>query len=146
MKLYRLIGISLINLLASYAQAGDSVAISNAWVRASAPGQEVGAAYMTLQSARDTTLTGTESPAAGSVEIHSMTMNNGVMKMRRMETLTLAAGKPTKLEPGSFHLMLFDLKKPFKAGEQVEFTLHFKDSAGKTSEMKLSAPVKADND
>lgn len=145
MNNYRIPGFFIIALIAGCAQA-DDVTISNAWVRASAPGQEVGAAYMTLQSARDTTLTKTESTAAGSVEIHSMTMNNGVMKMRRMDTLPLSAGKPAKLEPGGFHLMLFDLKKPLRAGGQAEFTLHFKDGADKTSEMKLSAPIKADND
>ena len=145
MNICRILSFLIISLLASCAQADNDVAISNAWVRATAPGQEVGAAYMTLQSARDITLIKTESAAAGSVEIHSMTMNDGVMQMRKMDTLPLSAGKPAKLEPGGFHLMLFDLKKPLKAGEQVEFTLHFKDSAGKTNVMKLSAPIKADD-
>jgi copper(I)-binding protein len=145
MNIYRILNFFIIALMASCAQADSGVVISNAWVRASAPGQEVGAAYMTLQSAHGTALIKTESTAAGSVEIHSMTMDNGVMKMRRMDTLPLSAGKPAKLEPGGFHLMLFDLKKPLKAGEQVKFTLHFKDSTGKVSEMKLSAPIKADD-
>ena len=145
MNIYRILSFFIVALLASCSQADNGVVISNAWVRATAPGQEVGAAYMTLQSARDTTLIKTESAAAGSVEIHSMTMNNGVMQMRMMDTLPLSAGQPTKLEPGGFHLMLFDLKKPLKAGEQVEFALHFKDNAGKTSEMKLSVPIKADD-
>lgn len=145
MNLYRVLSFFIIALMASCTQADSEVVISNVWVRASAPGQEVGAAYMTLQSGHGTTLVKTESAAAGSVEIHSMTMDNGVMKMRRMDTLPLVAGKPTKLEPGGFHLMLFDLKKPLKAGEQAEFTLHFKDSAGKTSEIKLSAPIKVDD-
>ncbi|HLD09938.1 MAG TPA: copper chaperone PCu(A)C [Methylophilaceae bacterium] len=145
MNLCRILGFFIITLLASCTQVGNDVVISDAWVRATAPGQEVGAAYMTLQSTRDITLIKTESAAAGSVEIHSMTMSNGVMKMRKMDTLPLSAGKPAKLEPGGFHLMLFDLKKPLKAGEQVEFALHFKDNAGKTSEMKLSVPIKADD-
>ncbi len=146
MNICRILGSSLIALLISCTQADNEVKISNAWVRSTAPGQEVGAAYMTLQSARDITLIKTESSAAGSVEIHSMTMNNGVMQMRRMDALPLAAGKPTELAPGGFHLMLFDLKKPLKASEQVEFTLHFKDGAGKTSVMKLFAPIKAGSD
>jgi copper(I)-binding protein len=55
-----------------------------------------------------------------------MTMENGVMKMRMLEKLPLKTGEPYKLAPGSFHLMLFDLKKPLIAGEQVSFVLHFK--------------------
>jgi copper(I)-binding protein len=143
---YRLICVCTLGLLASCSQTADGVSISDAWVRAVAPGQQVGAAYLTLKSASDTTLIKVESPAAGKVEIHSMTMNDGVMKMRMLDTLPLAAGKTVKLEPGGFHLMLFELKQPLKAGDKVDFTLHFKDSAGKTSSMKLSSPVKAGSD
>lgn len=147
MNLYRLFCFCMLALAASSVQADDSVKVSNAWVRATAPGQDVGAAYMTLQSALDTSLVKVESPVAGTVEIHSMTMKNGVMQMRMLDTLPLSAGKPAKLEPGGFHLMLFDLKNPLKAGDKVAFTLHFKDSAkdntGKTSTINISLPVKA---
>ena len=71
-----------------------------------------------------------------------MTMKNGVMQMRMMEKLALKANQPEKLEPGSFHLMLFDLKKPLKTGESVDFTLHFKDSTGKSSTLQLISPIK----
>ena len=142
MHLYRIFCFCLLGLLTFGAQADSNIKISNAWVRASAPGQDVGAAYMTLQSMLDTSLVKVESPAADSVEIHSMTMKNGVMQMRMLETLTLTAGKPAKLEPGGFHLMLFDLKKPLKAGETVEFILHFKDSTGKSSVMNIASPVR----
>ncbi|MES2637274.1 MAG: copper chaperone PCu(A)C [Pseudomonadota bacterium] len=122
--------------------AHAEVSITDAWVRANAPGQSVGAAYMTLKSPQDSTLFHVESPAAGSVEIHSMTMTNGVMKMRALETLTLQAGKPEKLAPGGFHLMLFDLKKPLKTGEKATFTLCFKDKAGKITHQDVVLPIK----
>lgn len=124
----------------------NSVKIQDNWVRATAPGQEVGAAYLTLTSAIDTTLTSVESPAADTVEIHSMTMDNGVMKMRSLKELKLEANKPAKLEPGSFHLMLFDLKKPLKAGEKVQFKLHFRDGSGKSSILEITSPIKTSND
>jgi copper(I)-binding protein len=143
MNFYRFFCFWMLALAMGSVQADDSVRASNAWVRTTVPGQDVGAAYMTLQSALDTSLVKVESPVAGSVEIHSMTMKNGVMKMRMLDTLPLYAGKPAKLEPGGFHLMLFDLKNPLKAGDKVEFTLHFKDSAGKTSTLHASLPVKA---
>ena len=143
-NIYRII--CLCCLLPQLAMAASQVDVSQSWVRASAPGQSVGAAYMTLQSPSDSYLVKVESNIAGSVEIHSMTMKNGVMKMRMLHNLPLPAGKPAKLEPGGFHLMLFDLKKPLKAGEKVEFTLHFKDKAGKTSVMKVASPVKTSTD
>jgi periplasmic copper chaperone A len=104
----------------------NPVSISDAWVRPTNPGQEVGAAYMTFLSKQDMTLASVESNVTDSVEIHNMTMENGVMKMRMLENLALKAGEPYKLAPGGFHLMLFDLKKPLTVGEQVTFTLHFK--------------------
>ncbi|MFZ3086479.1 MAG: copper chaperone PCu(A)C [Methylotenera sp.] len=118
----------LLTLAASstYINAKDIVSIENAWVRPTIAGQDVGAAYMTFVSTQDATLIHAESNVTKSVEIHSMTMQNGVMKMRMLETLPLTAGKPYKLEPGGFHLMLFDLKKPLAEGEQVNFELTFK--------------------
>lgn len=127
--------------LTAYAE----LSVSDAWARATRPAQKVGAAYMTLESTENTTLVKAESAAAGTVEIHSMTMTDGVMKMRMLDNLELPAGEAVKLAPGGYHLMLFDLAKPLKDGETVEFTLHFKDSAGKTSTLKTQAPVKANN-
>ncbi len=104
----------------------NAISIKDAWVRPSHPGQDVGAAYMTLTSTQDVTLVRVESDVSNSIEIHSMTMQNGVMKMRMLDNLPLIAGKPYKLEPGGFHFMLFDLKKTLAVGESVNFVLYFK--------------------
>ena len=125
----------------AFSQTSQDVAISGAWVRATSLGQEVGAGYMTLTSTEDTTLLNAEASVAGSVEIHSMTMNNGVMKMRMLENLELKAGKPVDLAPGGFHLMLFDLKSPLKEGEKVEFKLHFKTAKGERVQT-IIVPIK----
>jgi len=122
--------------------AKDSVSIENAWIRPTSPGQDVGAAYMTFTSKQDVTLIRTTSDATESVEIHSMSMQNGVMKMRMLESLAIKAGKPYKLEPGGFHLMLFDLKKPLTAGQYVNFELTFR-SGNTEFKQQIKAPVKA---
>ncbi len=143
--LLRLLFVLSIAMSSLSANASDTVSIENAWVRATIPGQDVGAAYMTLNSRQDATLTHVESDVTNSVEIHSMSMQNGVMKMRMLKSLPLKAGKPYKLEPGGFHLMLFDLKKPLSAGQYVNFVLTFKSG---TSEFRQSvkAPVKTSAD
>jgi periplasmic copper chaperone A len=130
-------------LLLSACEQNHGVAIMDNWVRANAQGQSVGAAYMTLLSAQDSTLIKAEADVAGSIEIHSMSMNDGVMKMRMLEQLPLKAGQQEKLAPGGFHLMLFDLKKPLTAGENVIFTLSFKDAAGKVTQQQVTSPIKA---
>lgn len=131
-------------LLAAAAQAAESpVSASNVWVRATMPGQQVGAAYLDLQSTTDATLIKAESPIAQSVELHQMSMENGVMKMRMQDQLPLPAGKTVKLAPGGNHLMLFGLKQPLLKGEQVVLTLHFRYADGKAGKLELSAPVRA---
>lgn len=123
--------------------ADDTVKITQAWARATMPGQEVGAAYMLLQSPVDAMLTEASSSAADSIEIHKMAMNNGVMEMRMMETLPLPAGQTVKLEPGGFHLMLFDLKHPLKAGESIALALKIKEKSGKTYTLPVKLPIKS---
>jgi periplasmic copper chaperone A len=139
----RIFALLSFTIILSACEANHGVAIMDNWVRASAPGQNVGAAYMSLLSAQDSTMIKAEADIAGSVEIHSMKMENGVMKMRMLEELPLKAGKVEKLAPGGFHLMLFDLKKPLTAGENVNFTLSFKDAAGNTTQQQVTVPIKA---
>lgn len=113
----------------SYANAEDLVTIDNAWVRNTLPGQEVSAAYMTLTSQQNIVLINVESNVTKSVEIHSMSMQNGVMKMRMLRELPITAGKPYALAPGGYHLMLFDLKKSLNVGDKVNFVLTFRAGA-----------------
>jgi copper(I)-binding protein len=124
------------------AYADANISIQNAWVRASTPGKKIGAAYMTIKSSGNVEMVYAETTRAGSVEMHSMTMNNGVMKMRMLESLPVKANQPVSLAPGGLHLMLFDLNAPLKAGEKITFRLCFKNSAGKILEQTITAPVK----
>lgn len=129
-------------LIATSAHAEVKISIENAWVRASAPGQKVGAAYMTIKSNENIEMVYAETARAGSVEMHSMTMNNGVMKMRMLESLPVKANQPVSLAPGGLHLMLFDLTAPFKSGEKISFRLCFKNSTGNIVEQTITVPVK----
>ena len=143
MKLIKsIISLLVLAFLLSACEVNNRVAVIDGWARASVPGQSVGAAYMTFISADDSTFVRAETPIASSVEIHSMTMDNGVMKMRMLPELQLKAGKEEKLAPGGFHLMLFDLKNQLKAGEQLELKLTFRDASGKITQQTLTLPIK----
>lgn len=145
--LMALAGLALLAILQACSNGNTgAVAIDEAWARATKPGQEVGAAYMTLTSPTEATLVKAESEAAGSMEIHSMTMEGEVMKMRMLETLPLPAGQAVKLVPGDFHLMLFDLKKPLTAGETLSVTLHFTSKDNKTWTQAVTLPIKEGSD
>lgn len=140
-RLNRLLMLLTLLMAATFAQG--AVVITDAWVRASSPGQSVGAAYLTLTATEQLILVYAETERADSVEMHRMTIEQGVMKMRSMDSLLLPAAKPVKLAPGGLHLMMFELTSLLKEGEQVKFRLCFKDKQGKISEQFVTIPVKA---
>lgn len=129
-------------LLVSTAASAAGVKIENAWARATAPGQKVGGAFVTLTADADAALVGAASPVATEVELHSMAMDKGVMVMRRMDQIDLPKGKAVTLEPGGLHIMLFGLKGPLKAGERLPLTLTVRDAKGKAQQIKVSAEVR----
>lgn len=118
------------------------VTISEHWVRATHPGQSVGAAYMTMHSQQDLTLTHVSANITETVEIHDMKMEKGIMKMRHLDALPINASTPVTLAPGGLHLMLFDLNKPLTAGESINFELCFKDKKGEITIVPLRTTVK----
>lgn len=109
---------------AAFAQQ-DDVQISNAWARATPGGAQTAAAYVTLESPSGDRLTGASTPVAQKAEIHEMTMDGNVMKMRPVAGVDLPAGKPVALKPGGYHLMLSGLAKPLKEGDTFPMTLDF---------------------
>lgn len=118
------------------------VSISNAWVRSTVPGQEVAGAYMEITSAKDARLIKVETPVARMAEIHSMKMENGVMRMQALEALTLPARTTVKLVPGGYHLMLVGIRQPLKAGSSVPLALTVREADGRTSVIDVNTPVR----
>jgi periplasmic copper chaperone A len=106
------------------AQNGDIV-ITNAWARAMPSGAQTAAAYITVESADGDRLTGVSTPAAQKADLHSMTMDDGIMKMRQVDAIDLPAGKPVTLKPGGYHIMLTGLAGPLKEGQSFPLTLSF---------------------
>src|SRR2546430_15794060 len=108
-------------------RAGDLV-ITQPWSRATPGGAKIAGGFLTIENkgaAPDRLLSGS-GDIAGKVEIHEMAMNNGVMTMRPLDKgLVIEPGKTVKLAPGGYHLMLMDLKQPFKQGDKVPGALEF---------------------
>jgi copper(I)-binding protein len=121
----------------------DSITVKNAWARATAPGQEVGAVYLDIVSSSAAKLVKAESTAATSTEIHSMSMKGDVMEMRKIDSLELAAGKTVSLVPGGNHVMLIGLKKPLKEGDKVTVTLTVEKAPKVQEKVEVSAEVKS---
>jgi periplasmic copper chaperone A len=130
------IGASFAIFVAAPAQAADvdvgSIHIAQPWARATPKGAASGAGYMTITNngTAPDRVSCVSSDASGQCQIHSMTMEDGVMKMRPVEGgLEIKPGETVTLKPGGFHIMLLDLKHPLDAGESLKATLKF-DKAG----------------
>ena len=116
------------------------LAISEGYVRAMLPGQPVGGGYLTIQNggAAEDKLISVTSSGAGKVELHEMTMENNVMKMRELKGgIAVPAGATIKLTPNSLHMMFKQVKTPFKQGATVPVTLTFE----KAGSVDVALPV-----
>ena len=118
------------------------VVVTNAWARPTVPGQTVGAAYLDLTSAHGATLALVQSDAAGTVQVHAMSNDGDVMRMREVDRLALPAGKTIRLAPSGMHLMLLQLKKPLRPGDSVALDLTVVDKAGGPHIVHAIAPVR----
>jgi copper(I)-binding protein len=133
---------AVLALLLSLPAAAQGVTATNAWVRGTIPGQPVTGAFMTLSSTGDGTVVSVSSPVAGTAEIHRMVLEDNVMKMRPLSKLELPAGKSVNLNPGGYHIMLMDLKRPLRAGESVPLILTVESAAGKRQVIGVAAVVR----
>ena len=117
------------------------VTVKDAWVRATVPHQSATGAFMKLESPQDARLVSASSAAAGVVEIHQMTMDNGVMKMRPVKGVDIPVGKVVELKPGGYHVMMMNLKDQVKEGDVVPITLvvEGKDKQRQTLEVRAVA-------
>jgi copper(I)-binding protein len=106
--------------------------VNNAWARATAGKADTGVAYVTIQSPTADRLVAASTPAAKKAELHTMSMQGMVMKMRPIAGLDIPAGQPVTLKPGGEHIMLMGLNKPLRAGETFPLTLDFEKAGPRT--------------
>ena len=130
-------------LLASSAWAAD-IKVENAWIREPAPGQVVVGGFLDITSQKDASLIAVSSPVAGMIELHEMSMKDGMMMMRPLNMIALPKGQTVKLEPGGLHLMVEKLKQPLKAGNMVPLTLKVQ-TGNRVVEVRVSAEVRSMN-
>jgi copper(I)-binding protein len=113
-----------------------NIQVQHPYARAVPPGQPNSAAFMTLRNMGDkaNAVVAASSPAANVVELHTHTMEDGMMKMRRVEQIEIPANGETELKPGGLHIMLIGLKQQLKSGMKVALTLKFADGTESTVE------------
>lgn len=140
-SLYRMGGLLAALLLSVNVYAGE-LSAEGAWSRATAPGQDAAMVDLSITSKQAATLVGVSSPACKAAELHSMTHEGGVMKMREVKEIALPAGKRVGLGESGYHLMLLGLKAPLKEGDAVPLTLSVRFADKRTVKVEVKAAVK----
>jgi periplasmic copper chaperone A len=133
-------------LWAAQVQASDydvgSIHIAQPWARATPKGAKSGAGDLTVTNNGSTAdrLSCVSSDASAKCQVHTMTMENGVMKMRPAEGgLEIKPGETVMLKPSSAHLMFLDLKHPLEQGNTVAATLQFEKAGTTQVEFPIAA-------
>lgn len=115
------------NLAAARDFTAGTLVIEHPWARATPGGSQIGGGYLTVDnkgSAPDR-LVGGSFQASSGFELHGMSMDGGVMRMRPTGPLEIPAGSRLTLDPSAKHIMFTGLKRGLKKGETIDGTLVF---------------------
>jgi copper(I)-binding protein len=104
-----------------------ALAIEQAWAAPTPAGVDVSAGYLSIVNgtAAEDRLLGATSPRAERIELHEMSIDGAVMRMRGVDTLTIAPGEHVELGPGGMHLMFYGVTEPFTEGQDIPVQLTF---------------------
>lgn len=121
------------------------LSIQHPWSRETAVGQAVGGGFLTIANSgtrEDRLLSGT-TPVAAEVQLHTMTMDGGIMQMRQVrDGIAIPARGSVELKPGGYHVMFMGLKRQLRPGERVPVTLRFHRAGNVTIQFAVQ-PVSA---
>lgn len=125
------------------------IVISQPFARATMPGARVAAAYLQLRNTGKTPikLVSATSPVCEKVELHTMTMEGGIMRMRQItDGVAIQPGGTVSLAPGGMHLMLMGLRQQLTPGTEVAITLTFDGAPTQTLKFPVQAAGKTSGD
>src|SRR5438477_8688508 len=105
----------------------DQIVIRDDWIWAAPASQKMTAAYMVIENHGSTeiALVSASSDASRVFELHKMELENGFMRMHKIDSIKIPADGIAELKPGGYHLMVIDLNKELKEGDKVSMTLQF---------------------
>ena len=105
----------------------NTIIIEHPWARATPAGAKTAAAYVTLINTGPSAdrLLGATSPVTDKIQFHKESEENGVARMRELQTVEVAAGAKVSFKPGDMHMMMVGLKQPLKEGQTIPLALRF---------------------
>ena len=110
---------------AAHGYGKGDLQVRHPWTRATPPGARVAAGYLELRNSgkEPDRVTGASTPVGERVELHVMSREGDVMKMREVKGFEVPARQRLVLRPGGSHLMIVGLSRPLVKGERIPLTL-----------------------
>jgi copper(I)-binding protein len=126
--------------LVNNSYATSMVTVEDGYIKASIPGSDITAAYMTLKNTGDKaiTLQKISSTISDRIEIHEHSMADGMMRMREVGEVVINAKSHVVLQPSGLHLMIFSLKEQVTEQDVIRLTLTFSNA----SKLNIKLPVR----
>jgi len=140
----------LCNFVCFYGIAGSvsekensTILIEQAYVRATIPGTSISSSYMEIENKGKNTVTllSVSSDVSPRIEIHQHTMLDGMMRMRKVDSIDIKPNERVKLQPSGLHLMIFDVKNPLKEQDDIELVLNFSNNKSIAMQVPVYSPV-----
>jgi len=123
------------------ASEGPVIEVRDAFIVQPPEGRDItgGGLHVSVTSG-PVTLVRAATEIAGTVELHTMSMENDMMQMRKVESFPVSEDQPLVLERGGNHLMMFGVQ-PLQVGDQVDVVLTFTDESGTEQDIVTQAEV-----
>jgi copper(I)-binding protein len=115
----------------------EPVSVRDPWANATPVGASVAAVYVELAVEQTDTLLSASTTVADNIEMHTSSEENGMMKMRQLNTVELKGGEPFRFAPGGTHLMLIGLRQPLVAGMRFPITLELERAGAVTAQVQV---------
>lgn len=137
MKRIFTLAVALAITMSACSAPGD-IEVHQPWVRPTSQGENA-AVYLTLHNhaSKSYELIGASSNAADVIEMHEGKMENDVMQMNMISSLTIAADEEINFTPGGLHIMLVNIKQELILGEHIGIILHFKNHEDIVAEVSV---------
>jgi len=126
--LFTFLTVALPHLAMAHDFSAGDIKIDHPWARATPTGAKVAGGYVTIENFgnKPDRLISATMEASKQVELHEMSLTDGVMRMRGLPTgILVPAGGRIEMKPGGIHIMFLDLQRPLRQGEKVAGTLIF---------------------
>lgn len=131
MKLFTpTLSLIIVTLFSSHvAIADDRLEIDDAWIAEAPPVSKVMAAYMDIENKtrQDRQAISMRCKDFERTEFHRTIDKDGMASMQHQQALIIPADSELKLEPGGYHIMLFNPVRQFKAGDKTDCSMEFDD-------------------